>query len=234
MRVVHYPLQSNIDVNELKKLVSFISEKVQNYEVKDSKLILYVDDDANEESILCNAKLLIREYLSFNGTEEIIYQKEIKKKYISISNVLNSHLIHEFGFGLLGLSEKAVFLFRYFDNRFKRIALSINAVEKLYPVLLPLDGYEKTGYLKTSPQYSMFCCSFYEDVNELLYLSSSDNNYKLKQPREVLSPAACFHTYLELMNSDLQAPSVYTFNQNVFRNEGRFNWGDLVDLKITM
>lgn len=135
---------------------------------------------------------------------------------------------------MLGLSEKAVFLFRYFDNRFKRIALSINAVEKLYPVLLPLDGYEKTGYLKTSPQYSMFCCSFYEDVNELLYLSSSDNNYKLKQPREVLSPAACFHTYLELMNSDLQAPSVYTFNQNVFRNEGRFNWGDLVDLKITM
>lgn len=82
MRVVHYPLQSNIDVNELKKLVSFISEKVQNYEVKDSKLILYVDDDANEESILCNAKLLIREYLSFNGTEEIIYQKEIKKNIL--------------------------------------------------------------------------------------------------------------------------------------------------------
>ena len=46
-----------------------------------------------------------------------------------------------------------------------------------------------------------------------------------------LSPSACFSLYKELKGKDIKDNIIYTFRQNVFRNEGRFNWNELHRLR---
>lgn len=102
-------------------------------------------------------------------------------------------------------------------------------VEKLYPVLLPISAYKKTGYLKRTPQYAMFCCSVCENMNVLNELDKRmENNYKdiIRNPEYALSPSACFHVYEEYKNATLPNNTIITFTQSVFRNEGRFNFSE--------
>lgn len=57
----------------------------------------------------------------------------------------------------------------------------------------------------------------------------------MHQPDYALSPSACFHTYIEYENKVLEQNSVITFKQNVFRNEGRFNYSErerLLDYQV--
>lgn len=231
MKTISYTFGSNINVDELRKLISFISPDVLSYDIKDSNLILSVEDTANEKTIISNANLITQNYLSAIEKEEMVFAQKPELQFIAPEKILESELIHTFNSGLIGLNKQAIFLFRYFDYIFKSIALSLNATEKMYPVLLPMKGYEKTGYLKTSPQYSIFCCCPNEEISELMQLSDSIDMKRLTDPQEALSPAACFHTYLEYTDKQLPEPILITFIQNVFRNEGRFNWSDFGRLK---
>lgn len=144
-------------------------------------------------------------------------------------------MIRDYGEGLISLKGDAIKLYRYFDSRFRNFALELGAIEKSYPTLLPLDAYKKTGYLKTSPQYSIFCSTPIEDIENLPHINKCACNNTLStcsnQPQSALSPAACFHSYMEMEGNTLEKPLVITFNQNVFRNEGRFNWNDFGRLK---
>jgi len=136
---------------------------------------------------------------------------------------------------MIGLNEEAIFLYEYFEKKFESFALELNAVKKMYPVLLPVDSYKKTGYLNNSPQYAIFCCTAYENIHTLNKLNNSVGTEKverlLKLPEYALSPSACFHTYIEYQNKILPAKNIFTFTQSVFRNEGRFNYTDVGRLK---
>ena len=127
------------------------------------------------------------------------------------------------------LKEQSLFLFNMFNEYFLNIVKSVFETyeQREYPVMLSVDKYQKTGYLKNSPQYAIFCSTVHENISEL---ENVDNSIRsqcvdryLKYPQYALSPSACFHTYVELENMVLENPKAFTFVQRVFRNEGRFN-----------
>lgn len=144
--------------------------------------------------------------------------------------IYNSDIVHKFENGQIALINQAKKLFEFFDNSFVEIARSYGAVEKIYPTLLPISDYQETGYFKTSPQYSIFCCSPHEDIDLLIDINKKVSDKEIQpslcEPTFGLSPSACFHTYIEYRNKKLDNNTVVTFNQNVFRNEGRFCWDD--------
>lgn len=127
--------------------------------------------------------------------------------------------------------EKGKFLFEYFDELFGKIAYQLGAIEKMYPALLPIGGYSKTGYLKKTPQYAIFCSTVNDSINNLEQTDVAIRNRNVKEivkePEYALSPSACFHTYIEYENSSLEKNTIITFRQNVFRNEGRLNYREL-------
>ncbi|MBN2441342.1 MAG: hypothetical protein JXJ04_08345 [Spirochaetales bacterium] len=222
---------------ELVKLLSFISEDVINVEIKESKVVLDLLQDADNEQTKKKAEKIIGKYLkeAADLQEPVTYLNKSKKVYSSPSEVYNSKLIKNIGDGILFLKSEAVVLYKYFDDIFKKLAIELGAIEKFYPVLLPIDSYKKTGYLLKSPQYAIFCCSPKEDIDNLerMHKLSREGmvNESLGEPQYALSPAACFHSYLEYENCTISEPLIITFNQSVFRHEGRFNWKDFARLK---
>lgn len=100
--------------------------------------------------------------------------------------------------------------------------------------MLPIDSYRKTGYLKRSPQYSIFCSSVVENMNilnDFEQLQESEYTKVMNSPKYSLSPSACFHVYEEYAGIELNRNTIVTFTQSVFRNEGRFNFSQFGRMK---
>lgn len=148
-----------------------------------------------------------------------------------------SHSMFTFENGLIGLNSITVFLFDFFDKQFEQIALLLGAERRIYPTLIPIMEFQKTGYLKTSPQYAIFCSDAKEQVDVLENLDENVASQKLDEsnslctPQYVLSPAACLHVYIEYKNQEIEGTKVITFVQNVFRNEGKKGFKDLGRLR---
>jgi len=150
--------------------------------------------------------------------------------------VRDPRFFQSMGEGLLALKGAAAVLFHYFDDIFRELALGMGAEERRYPAMLPLEGYAKTNYLKTSPQYATFVACAREDDMDLLgrldeSVASGNVLASCAEPRLALSPAACFHSYVELESRRFDAPVLLTFCQEVSRNEGAGNWGKVGRLR---
>ena len=137
--------------------------------------------------------------------------------------------------GIIGMNDIMVFLFDFFDNEFEDIALKNHAEKRIYPTLLPLNDFQKTGYLKTSPQYAIFCSDVKREMEILEGLENDIIKNRLEKslskPQYALSPAACLHVYIEHKNKTLNEPKTYTFIQNVFRNEGSEEYNEVGRLR---
>lgn len=137
--------------------------------------------------------------------------------------------------GLIGMSDVAVFLFEFFDKIFENMALENDAEKKIFPTLLPVEDYQKTGYLKLSPQYAMFCSDIKQDVKSLEKLDEKIINEEINEllcaSKYALSPAACLHVYIQHKNTVFLNPKIFTFCQNVFRNEGEEQYSQIGRLR---
>lgn len=230
MKSIIVTLKTNVDKQDLLKNIGFISEDILEYTLVDSTLCVNVSDEANELDIEEKLRFYISKFVSSDHDEILYYFDDSSRSYYD--DIYESmEDIHYFGHENVAFGGAAKFLFDFFDSKFEKIALDFGAKSKMYPVLLPVEAYKKTGYLKRSPQYAIFCCNTFEDIDKLedLQHNIQDNNIQLslKQPTFALSPSACFHTYLEYENTVLNSDSVFTFCQNVFRNEGRFNFSEI-------
>lgn len=221
---------SQISQIELRKLIGFASEKIKNFEIINNTIKICIDDAEDEKIIRNKVDKLLKRYVLTENNEDIELVGKKPDKFNRYDDIYNSNLVHRFENGQIALINQAKRLFEFFDSSFAEIAKSFGAVEKLYPALIPVSAYQETGYLKTSPQYSIFCSSPYEDIDLLVDLnkkvSDKDIHESLSEPKFGLSPSACFHTYIEYRDKKLDNNTVVTFNQNVFRNEGRFCWDD--------
>ena len=229
MKTIRIELGSDVDMEEFVKVIGFASESISDYKTENNLVMIDVEDNANEDHISTAVKNLAEKYVSARRIEKNIYQntKEIERYYKEFGS------IYYFDEGMASLSGVSLFLYRYFENIFeskvKEIAgqMECNIVTKLFPVLLPVSCYKKTGYLKRSPQYAIFCCSAIENLDLLHNINDLDENeYKeiIDHPSYALSPSACFHVYEEFKNKILDKNTIVTFTQSVFRNEGRFNF----------
>lgn len=231
--IISVKLPNNLGVNEFKKCIPFISLDIDDYTINENILELKIKEGANTSLIQTNVQNTINKFVSNSEMNEHIFvaDNNDKKYFINIIDNKNIEVLSE---GSISLHDKAAMLFDFFDEKFKNMALEIGAKIEHYPTMLPVEDYRKTGYLRTSPQYSIFCCNSIEDFSQLekIHYANSDKLKSLiSEPKEALSPAACFHTYCSHKNQTLEKPTVYTFNQAVFRNEGRFNWQDFGRLK---
>lgn len=237
MNKIQIHIESKNNIGSIKKLISFASQDITDFNIENNIITIDLADNADAEAVRYKVEKLIGKFFKESSSLEeiVVFENTIDKKYLTRDDIYNSNLIRNYGEGLISLQNNALNLYRYFDNIFKGFAFELGAVEKSYPTLLPMDAYKKTGYLKTSPQYSIFCCSPKEDIECLEHINSSIYSGTLldtiNQPEFALSPAACFHSYMELENSTVEKPCIITFNQNVFRHEGRFNWNDFGRLK---
>lgn len=228
---VEYNLRTDIDVNEFRKAICFLSEDILHFSIEDTKLILDLKDDMKDkEKLLVRIGNMEEKYkLSKNQHTEYVYQRHEKKEF---QECFDDEKIFEYDNGMISLQAEALFLFQYFQKEFKRIAHSVgkNCEERIYPVLLPVKEYQKTGYIKRTPQYAMFCCSPFEEMNQLEELNSKVTADSVKdvlnEPQYSLSPSACFHTYIQYKNKTIKENKLISFTQNVFRNEGRLNFNE--------
>lgn len=229
MKRIEIDFDDSMDIKEFCKLVGFLSEHILGYKVLGKTLILKIDDELDEKEVVSDIKELSRNYISNNNIEKTVYENKVnlKKYYDEISS------IHYFDDGMFSLSRQALFLFEYFQKTFREFVNNefsekeCDIVHKIYPVLLPVSAYKKTGYLKRTPQYTIFCCSACENIKTLKEIDKIDvSEYKsiVNNPNFTLSPSACFHVYEELKDKVLPNKTIVTFTQSVFRNEGRFNF----------
>ncbi|WP_127530187.1 aminoacyl--tRNA ligase-related protein [Paenibacillus kobensis] len=215
------------DTDDIIRLIGFASEQVISIDKTETGLVVVLEDRADVEEVQSKIHRMIKHKQAPNQ-QSVIYTNGNAKNHV-YGTEFPDDLVRNYGDGLIGLKGEAIWLLEYFDAKFKTIAQSLAAIETQYPTLLPITAFDKTGYLRTSPQYSMFVCHPREDVDNLLKVSREVQRGEVKElvaePHLVLSPAACFHCYMDLEHAELAEPSVYTFRQKVFRHEGRMNWG---------
>lgn len=222
-------VDNNIDIDEFIKSICFVSSSIIAVEREDNQIKIVLNDDGDCEKIKKDLIQAMKKYKIINSEQDSYFKNDIlRSEYYKLEQ---SNQVFFFGMGQIGFGEKGKFLLEYFDAMFAKIAEQLGAIEKMYPALLPIRGYSKTGYLKKTPQYAMFCSGISDSMESLEQTASAvnDNNVKqiIKEPEYALSPSACFHTYIEYENKTLKNNTIVTFRQNVFRNEGRLNYNEI-------
>ncbi|MBS5620723.1 hypothetical protein [Eubacterium sp.] len=230
MEKIEIRIERNVDISEFKKCISFVSQAIIKYSIKKNVLVVYISKKEEKENITKKLVVLMKKYKKIEDISECYFQNSIEKeKYYDLKNSTQDVMF--WGNGQISFSGKGKFILEYFDNLFCNIACGLGSSEKLYPTLLPIDGYYRTGYVKKTPQYAIFCSSvkenleMLEETNERIKFCNI--NEILKEPQYALSPSACFHAYIEYENRILEDDTIITFKQNVFRNEGRLNYDEL-------
>lgn len=235
MKKITTELIDNVDLKEIEKNIGYISDKIIGYLIRDGKIELSVDDETNEEELLTRYKEFFSEKTKVDKTQHSVFENKRDREYYTEHQVLSPEIIMYMGEGIIGFKGIAKRLFEIVDSLLVGMLDGMEYEERIYPVLLPLDKYEKTGYLDRSPQYSIFCNELKEDMKTILEIPKCDGSrikeYYSDVPRFVLSPSACFHVYQEFENTTLFHPLIITFRQSVFRNEGRFNWNEFGRLR---
>lgn len=229
MQSIYIKLGEKIDIDEFVKSICFVSSSILAVERRDNQIKIEIDDECDRESVEKELLQMMKKFKIINSEQEIYFNNDIpKREYYKLEQ---SNQVFFFGMGQIGFGEKGKFLLEYFDAMFAKIASQLGAIEKMYPALLPIRGYAKTGYLKKTPQYAMFCLGINDSIESLEQTASAVNKNNVKQiakePEYALSPSACFHTYIEYENKTLDNNTIVTFRQNVFRNEGRLNYNEI-------
>lgn len=220
--------------DEDKRLLTFVSDKIESFEINKNRLLLNIKDDAETSEIRKGIDKILSKS-SFVDNKEVICAKKIKRKYASDEELFRSKIIKKETDGCISFSGIGVMLFDFFDTYFSSILCDeeVNCVQ--FPTLLNVDTVARTNYFSTSPQYMIFCSKVRESMDsyENLYNKYVDKEIEsaLSYPQYSLSPSACFHLYQSIQGKVLEKECIFTMRQNVFRNEGRLNWSDIERLQ---
>ena len=106
--------------------------------------------------------------------------------------------------GQAGLSGDLLWLRRRLDSHFRRWGEALGAGEQSVPACLPVEAMKKCGYFESFPH--------------LATLANTVQGAK----QALLSPAACYHFYLQLENCELSERVLRTATATCFRNEQQY------------
>ncbi len=224
---IYVDIPDKLKRSDFIKQISFISKTIVGYSFESNKLSISYRDLIGEEELRGRIADTMNRFVTSDSEEkEIMYESGSKDRtFYDEADILCSGEVISFDNGIIAFSGNAARLFDYFDCIFKKFALELSAEEEKYPVLLPRDTLRNTGYLRTSPQYSMMVGDVDEDMECLERISKANNvEETMEISKFVLSPSACFHVYERYRNAVLEKNIAITLLQNVFRNEGRFSW----------
>jgi seryl-tRNA synthetase len=137
------------------------------------------------------------------------------------------------GEGQVSVGQPVLALMDYLDTRFCQLAVGeLGAREFRYPTLIPTAVLRRCSYFQSFPQLIMFVSRLHgdvdtyrrfidteasgEDLTERLRADCADFEYSLP-------PTMCFHTFHQLADKRLHAPSyVVTSRGKSFRHESRY------------
>ena len=116
------------------------------------------------------------------------------------------------------------------DRIFTGWARCWNAAEYRFPACVEARHLERLGYFQSFPHLATFpvtldCES--DNIGEFARGHACDSRGAVKLPKlsateHVLTPAACYHVYIELEGEMLDAPRYITTRATCFRNEGQY------------
>jgi hypothetical protein len=121
-------------------------------------------------------------------------------------------------------------LYRRLDAAFTRLGTIESAPEVMYPTLLGASHLAKLDYFKSFPHLATFACNLDRDADNLSSFARGDALderggvalTKLDPVTDVLTPAACYHVYVDLAGQDLSAFRTVTTRATCFRRESYY------------
>jgi seryl-tRNA synthetase len=128
------------------------------------------------------------------------------------------------------LSGALLGLYRRLDQMFLDWAGESGAQEFLFPPFIPAHELAKLDYFRSFPHLVTFPVSLDSDPENLQRFiegepldSHGEVHLTLRAPiREALTPAACYHFYVQLQNETLSGPRYLTTRASCFRREEHY------------
>ena len=122
-------------------------------------------------------------------------------------------------------------LFRGLDALWRCWSDDVEAVELDPPPMLPAYALQRLDYFASFPQLATFACVHADDPENLAAFGKAPwrpdgtglDLGVLAPTTQVLTPAACYHVYLDLVGQDLQKPGFYTLCTRCFRRENEYH-----------
>jgi seryl-tRNA synthetase len=110
----------------------------------------------------------------------------------------------------------------FLDRYFVGLAARFQARRQSYPATLPIDVARRLGYFSSFPQLSTFAVPFRSGRAASRFGANPRQKLRgLPDPRHLLSPAVCYHTYHWLQNREIPSqPYCVTAAGRCFRFEG--------------
>jgi hypothetical protein len=121
-------------------------------------------------------------------------------------------------------------LYRRLDAAFTRLGTAFAAPEVMYPTLLGAAHLAKLDYFKSFPHLATFACNLDRDAANLTAFARGPGIderggvalTRLDPVSDVLTPAACYHVYVDLAGQELPAFSTVTTRATCFRREAHY------------
>ena len=121
-------------------------------------------------------------------------------------------------------------LFRRLDTLWLSWAAEARALELEPPPMLPAHALQRLDYFASFPQLATFACVHADEPANLEAFAKQPWRSEgaglalgeLAPTTHVLTPAACYHVYLDLMGQDLREPGIFTLCTRCFRREKEY------------
>lgn len=121
-------------------------------------------------------------------------------------------------------------LYRRLDAAFARLGTAEQAPEVMYPTLLGAAQLAKLDYFRSFPHMATFACNLERDPDNLGTFARAAGVdaqgavalTRLAPVTEVLTPAACYHIYVDLAGQVLPAFRTVTTRATCFRREDHY------------
>lgn len=125
---------------------------------------------------------------------------------------------------------KMLELYRKLDQLFLRWAGELNAAEFMFPTFIPARELAKLDYFRSFPHLVTFPVTLdadEENLKRFIENKSVDSNETIhltaQAPiKDALTPAACYHFYVQFQGESLDAPRYVTTRATCFRRESYY------------
>ncbi|HEY3818988.1 MAG TPA: hypothetical protein VGL81_17580 [Polyangiaceae bacterium] len=128
------------------------------------------------------------------------------------------------GPGLATLAGEAVEVVEAFDRLLLAVARgTYGARLRQYPTLIATEALDRAHYFASFPHHATFALRVRDDLDAVVGVAQRPEARAglLAEPSHILSPAVCFHAYVELRDRPLAEPLVLTARGRCFRWESR-------------
>lgn len=217
------------------EMLSYVSPHIEKVECKEGAVSIYFEKEY-EKDILENISIL----------DNMITSGGLNNKKISIKT-LSDHTdvkvtnnepifndlkangdIKEICQGVFAYSGLYLKIYNYFSRKVEEFGQKNfpDITQYEFPVLYPIDDFEKGGYFESFPHYIMFQTVMKNDIKILDRFAKSGTQDKeifneMRTPQNVLRSAACVPVYQFLKDRELEDEGkTYMVSGKCFRNEG--------------